>query len=68
MHLLLPWQPVLGRLKFIMSHHLGHISFSADPGRRCRRDKFVSAIFLKSVGGILPGLHGYITGTSQRAD
>ena len=43
----------------------GHISFSADPGRR--RDKFVSTIFLESVGGILPDLHGYITGTNQRA-
>ena len=44
----------------------GHISFSADPGRRS--DKFVSTIFLESVGGILPHLHGYITGTSQSAD
>ena len=44
----------------------GDISFRADPGRR--RDKFVSIISLESVGGIFPGLHGYITGTSQRAD
>ena len=43
-----------------------HISFSAYPGRR--RDKFVSTIFLESVSGILPDLHGYITGTSQRSD
>ena len=46
----------------------GHISFIADPGRRRRRDKFLSTIFLESVGGILPDLHGYITGTSQRVD
>ena len=44
----------------------GHVSFSANPGRR--RDKFVSPIFFESVGGILQDLHGYITGTSQRAD
>ena len=44
----------------------GHISFSSDPVRR--RDMFVSTKFLESVGGILPDLHGYITGTSQRAD
>ena len=29
----------------------GHISFSADPGRRHRREKFVSIILLESVGG-----------------
>ena len=46
----------------------GHISFSADPGRRRRLEKFVSIILLESGGGILPGLHGYNTGTSQRAD
>ena len=46
----------------------GHISFSADPRRRRRRDKIVSTIFLESVGGILPDVHGYIIGTSQRAD
>ena len=46
----------------------GYISFKADPGRRRRRDKFVSSIFLESVGGILPDVHGYIIGTSQRAD
>ena len=28
---------------------------------------FVSTIFLESMGGILPYLHGYIIGTSQRA-
>ena len=28
----------------------------------------VSTIFLESMGGILPDLHGYIIGTSQRAD
>ena len=36
----------------------GHISFSADPGRRRRRDSLVSTISLESVGGILPDLHG----------
>ena len=46
----------------------GHISFSADPGRRRRRDTFLSTIFLESLGGFLPDLHGYITGTSQGAD
>ena len=46
----------------------GHISFSADLERRRRRDKFVAILFLESVGGILPDLHGYIPGTSQRAD
>ena len=44
----------------------GHISVSADPGRR--RDSLVSTIYLKSMGGILPDLHGYIIGTSQRGD
>ena len=44
----------------------GHINFSADPGRRRRRDSLVSTIFLESMGGILPNLHGYIIGTSQR--
>ena len=43
-----------------------HISFSADPWRR--RDSLVSTISLESMGGILPDLHGYIIGTSQRAD
>ena len=43
----------------------GHISFSADPGRQRRRDSLVSTIFLESMGGILPDLHGYIIGTSQ---
>ena len=48
----------------------GHIRFSADPARRNRRrrDSFVSTIFLKSMGGTFPDLHGYIIGTSQRAD
>ena len=46
----------------------GHISFNADPGRWRRRDKFLSTIFLESVGGILPDLHGYITEIIQRAD
>ena len=46
----------------------GHISFSVDPWRRRRHDKFVSTIFLESVGGMLPDLRGYIIGTSQRAD
>ena len=56
---------------FIMSPtkgERGHISFSVDPVCRRQRDKFVSTIFLESVGGILPDLHGYIIGTSQRAD
>ena len=46
-----------------------HISFSADPGRRRRRwrDSLISTISLESMGGILPDLHGYIIGTSQRA-
>ena len=44
----------------------GHISVSADLGRR--RDSLVSTISLESIGGILPDLHGYIIGTSQRAD
>ena len=44
----------------------GHISFSADPGRR--RDSLVSIISLESMGGILPDLHGYIIWTSQRVD
>ena len=47
---------------------VGHISFSADPGRRRRRDSWVSTISLESMGGILPDLHEYIIGTSQRAD
>ena len=46
----------------------GHISFSADPGRWRWLNKFVSTIFLESVGGILQDLHGYNTGTSQRAE
>ena len=46
----------------------GHISFSADPGRQCRRDSLVSTISLESIGGILPDLLGYIIGTSQKAD
>ena len=44
----------------------GQISFSADPGRRRRRDSLVSTISPESVGGILPD--GYIIGTSQTAD
>ena len=44
----------------------GHISFSADPVRR--RDSLVSTISLESMDEILPDLHGYIIGTSQRAD
>ena len=47
---------------------VGHISFSADPGRRRRRDSWVSTISLESMGGILPDLHEYIIGTSKRAD
>ena len=46
----------------------GHISFSADPGRRRQRDSLVSTISLESMGGILPDLHRYIIRTSQRAD
>ena len=46
----------------------GHISFSADPGRRHWRDSLVSTISLESMGGVLPDSHGYIIGTSQRAD
>ena len=46
----------------------GHTSFSADPGRPRRRDSMVSTISLESMGGILQDLHGYIIGTSQRAD
>ena len=44
------------------------ISFSADPGRRRRCDSLISTISLESMGGILPDLHGYIIGLSQRAD
>ena len=46
----------------------GLTSFSADPGHRRWRDSLVSTISLESTGGILPDLHGYIIGTSQRAD
>ena len=61
---------IMGKLYPPTKGEGGHItsSFSGDPGHWCRRDKFVSTILLESVGGILPDLHGYIIGTSQRAD
>ena len=46
----------------------GHISFSADPGRRRRRDSLVYTISLESMEGILLDLHGHVIGTSQIAD
>lgn len=58
-----------GPLALIMSPIKGdgeHIGLSADPGRR--RPKYVSTIVFNSFGGILPNLHEYILGTSQRAN
>ena len=65
----------LSHLIFIMSPpppklRGGHISFSADPGRRGQRrlDSLVFTISFESMSDILPDLHGYIIGKSQRAD
>ena len=51
---------IITNILIIMSPHQrlgGHISFSADPGRRRRRDSLVSTISLESMDGILPDLH-----------